>query len=91
MADKNDGQKSFSTCLEDISFAEMMQKMKSGQKLGSLCAEMMKKAGQLQPDKCSSCCAVLMPSETKDCGDTKEKADEVNKDISDIKGKQSSF
>jgi hypothetical protein len=87
MADKNDKQETFSTCLEDISCAEMMQKMRGGQKLGSLCEEMMKKAGRPQADKCSSHCAELMRSIMKDCRNTKEKTDEVDNGTSDIKDK----
>ena len=49
MADKQDTHKACSTCFETLPFAEMMHKM-SGQRLGSLCAEMMAKIMEQFPE-----------------------------------------
>ena len=38
MAEKKESQKEFSTCLENIPFAEMMQKMMGQKGVGSFCA-----------------------------------------------------
>jgi hypothetical protein len=42
MEEKKVNQKEFSTCLEGLSCAEMMKKMKGQQGMGSLCEEMMR-------------------------------------------------
>ena len=43
MVNEEKPRKQFSTCLEDVPFAEEMQKMPGQQGVGSLCAEMMKR------------------------------------------------
>jgi hypothetical protein len=55
MADEEKPKKQFSTCLEDVPFAEALQKMLDRQGVGSLSAELMKrvmeKQGQTKPMK----------------------------------------
>jgi hypothetical protein len=65
MTEKKENQKEFSTCLEGIPFAEMMQKMIGQQGIGSLCTEMMKKVMEKQGESCSSLCAEMMRSMRK--------------------------
>ncbi len=56
MADKKDSQKEFSTCFEELPFAEMMQKMMGQGRVGSLCAEMMEKIKKHQKEGVSLNC-----------------------------------
>jgi hypothetical protein len=65
MEEKKENQKEFSTCLEGIPFAEMMQKMIGQQGIGSLCTEMMKQVMEKQGEGCSSLCAEMMRSMRK--------------------------
>lgn len=67
MAEKEENKKGFSTCLEDIPFAEMMQKMMGQKGVGSLCAEMMKKVREKKGDMCNFSCAEMMGPLMKGC------------------------
>jgi hypothetical protein len=67
MVEKKGNQKEFSTCLEDISFAEMMQRMMGQKGVGSLCAEMMKKVTEKKGDGCNTSCVEMMRSMMKGC------------------------
>ena len=81
MAEKKENQKEFSTCLEDIPFAEMMQKMMGQKGVGSLCAEMMKKVREKQGEGCNSSCAEMMRSMMKECcTGSKEETKETKKE-----------
>jgi hypothetical protein len=48
MANEDKPKKQFSTCLEDVPFAEEMQRMLGQRRVGSLCAEMMKRVMEKQ-------------------------------------------
>ena len=76
MTEQKENQKDFSTCLEDSSFAEMMQKMIGQQGIGSLCAEMMKNLMEKQGDGSSFHCAEMMRSMMKNCCGVKEELKE---------------
>jgi hypothetical protein len=80
MAEQEKNQKTFTTCLEGIPFAEMMQKMMGQQGIGSLCAEMMKKVMEKKGDGCGFHCAEMMGSMMKGCGDLKEESKESKKE-----------
>jgi hypothetical protein len=80
MADKNENQKEFSTCLESIPCAEMMQKIMGQKGIGSLCAEMMRKVTEKQGGDGSSRCAEMMRSMMKGCGGRKEESKETKKE-----------
>jgi hypothetical protein len=55
--------KEFSTCLEGIPYAELMQKMMIGkQGIGSLCSEMMKKVMESQGEGTGFHCFEVMRS-----------------------------
>jgi len=84
MADKNESQKEFSTCLESIPCAEMMQKMMGQKGIGSLCGEMMKKVTEKQEGDGSVRCAEMMRSMMKGCGGMKEKSKETKKEESHV-------
>jgi hypothetical protein len=80
MAEKEESKKGFSTCLEGIPFAEMMQKMMGHQGIGSLCAEMMKKVREKQGNGCSFSCAEMMGEMMKGCcAGSKEESKETKK------------
>lgn len=59
---KKENQKEFSTCLEGMPFAALMQKMISRQGIGSLCSEMMKKAMEGRGDGTGFHCFEMMRS-----------------------------
>lgn len=80
MAEKKENQKEFSTCLEGMPFAEMMQKMISQQGIGSLCTEMMKKVMEKQGDDCRFHCAEMMRSMMKKCEGYKEELREAKEE-----------
>lgn len=65
MSEKKEGQKNFSTCMENAPFAEMMKKMMDKKGIGSLCAEMMKKVTEKQGGGCGVQCAEMMKSMMK--------------------------
>ena len=65
MAKKEKPKKPFSTCLEDVPFAEAMQQMLGQQGVGSLCAEMMKRVREKQGAGGPFTCAEMMDSLTK--------------------------
>lgn len=85
MAGKKENHKQFSTCLEDTPFAEMMQKMISQQKIGSLCSEMMKKAMEKQKDGCRSVCAEMMGAMMKKVDGRKEELKEAKKEADHVR------
>jgi hypothetical protein len=78
MAEKKENQKEFSTCLEGMPFAGMMQKMMGHQGIGSLCGEMMKKVMEKQGKGFS--CAEMMKSMMKGCCGTTEETKETKKE-----------
>jgi hypothetical protein len=80
MGEKEEHKKAFSTCLEGIPFAEMMQKMMGQKGIGSLCTEMMKKVMEKQGDGCSFHCAEMMGSMMKGCSGMKEESKESKKE-----------
>jgi hypothetical protein len=80
MTEKEKNKKAFSTCLEDLPFAEMMQKMTSKQGIGSICAEMMKKAGAKKGDSCSFTCTEMMRSMMKGCFGVTQETKEAKKE-----------
>ncbi|HLZ17998.1 MAG TPA: hypothetical protein VKO67_00220 [Smithellaceae bacterium] len=73
MADNNENTKGFSTCLENAHFAEMMQKAMDKQCIGSLCAEMLKKAGR-EDGGCITRCAEMMQVMLKGCTDIEQES-----------------
>jgi len=52
--------KEFSTCLENANCAELMQKMMGSQGIGSICAQIMKQAGEKDGKGCCDLCAGMM-------------------------------
>jgi hypothetical protein len=77
MADKNDTHKEFSTCFENMPFAEMMRKMMGRHGVGSLCAEMMRKIMEQQEDGCSFHCAEVMRKMMKECSKVQKEPEEA--------------
>ncbi len=65
MADGEDTHKGFSTCFENMPFAETMRKMMDRKGVGSLCAEMMKKIVEQEGD-CSSHCEEIIRKMVKE-------------------------
>jgi hypothetical protein len=85
MAEKKENQKKFSTCMEGIPFAEMMQKMMDQKGIGSLCAEVMKKVTEKQGDGCIASCAEKMQSMMKGCcGGSQEETKETKKEANHV-------
>jgi hypothetical protein len=80
MTDQKGQTTGFSTCLENAPFAEMMQKMMGQQGIGSLCAEMMKKAGQKDGNSCINLCAEMMQTMMKRFSDNKLNDRQVKKE-----------
>lgn len=80
MTDKKESTETFSTCLENAHFAEMMQKVMGTQGIGSLCAEFMKKAGQKNGAGCMAHCAEMMQAMTKGCKGTKQETTKTKKE-----------
>jgi hypothetical protein len=80
MAEKKENQKEFSTCMEGIPFAEMMEKMKGQKGVGSLCAEMMKKVIEKKGDGGNFSCAKAMQSMKKMCSGIKKETKETKKE-----------
>lgn len=87
MTEKNESTKEFSTCCENIHFAEMMQKMMGQQGVGSLCAEMMKKVSQKQGNGGSVRCAEMMQSMMKGCSGIKQESKEKKEEADNVGGK----
>ncbi len=81
MADKKDSQKEFSTCFEELPFAEMMQKMMSQGRVGSLCAEMMEKIRKHQKEGISFNCSEMMQKMMKDCCRVQEEPEKSNQEV----------
>ena len=86
MAEKKEYQKEFSTCLENIPFAEMMQKMMGQKGVGSLCAEMMKKVTEKKGEGCSVHCAEMMRSMMKG-GSVKKESNKTKEEESNVRSK----
>jgi len=80
MTDKKKSAEAFSTCLENAHFAEIMQKVMGTQGIGSLCAEIMKKAGQKSSDGCMTHCAEMMQAMMKGCERTKQETTKTKKE-----------
>lgn len=87
MTEKNENPKEFSTCMENVHFAEMMQKMMGQQGIGSLCTEMMKKVSQKHGDGCRVRCAEMMQSMMKGCGGIKQESKETKEEAGHVGGK----
>ena len=85
MEEKKANQKEFSTCLEGLSCAKMMKKMKGQQGMGSLCEEMMKKMTGQQG--VGSLCEEMMRSMMTKCGGIKEESRETKEEESHVSGK----
>ena len=86
MAENKEHQKEFSTCLENIPFAEMMQKMMGQKGVGSICAEMMKKVSEKKGEGCGIHCAEMMRSMMKG-GSVKNKSNKNKKEGSNVRSK----
>ena len=86
MAEKKEHQKEFSTCLENIPFAEMMQKMMGQKGVGSLCAEMMKKVTEKKGEGCSVHCAEMMNSMMKG-GSAEKESNKTKEEESNVRNK----
>ena len=81
MADKKDSHKEYSTCFEMLPFAEMMRRMISGQGVGSLCAEMMKKVMGHQKEGCSFNCVEMMQKILKECGGVQKEPEKSKEEV----------
>jgi hypothetical protein len=84
MTSKYESSKAFSTCLEGISCAEMMQKMMGQKGIGSLCAEMMQKVAEKKGTDGSVDCAAMMQSMMQRCGCIKEACEAAKKEESHV-------
>jgi polyhydroxyalkanoate synthesis regulator protein len=84
MTEKKKDSKGFSTCLENARFAEMLQKMMGQQGIGSLCAEMLKKAGHEDADGCIARCTEMMQTMMKGFTGTKQKPKETKKEADHV-------
>ena len=80
MAEKKQNQKDFSTCLEAIPMAEMMQKMFGQQGIGSLCSEMMKKVMEKPGEGGNLSCAEMMRDMMKGCCGSEAESKETKKE-----------
>lgn len=80
MSEKKEGQKIFSTCMENAPFAEMMQKMKDKKGIGSLCAEMMKQVTEKQGGGCGVQCKEMMKSMMKQFGGAKQESKQTKEE-----------
>jgi hypothetical protein len=87
MAEKKESQKEFSTCLEHIPFAEMMQKMMGQKGVGSICAEMMKKVTEKKGEGCSVHCAEMMRSMMDGCRSVKNESNKTKKEENNVRSK----
>lgn len=79
MADKKGTQSEFSTCFEELPFAERMQKMMNQKGMGSLCAERMKKVME-QKEAAGSNCSERMQEMMKDCCRVPEEPEKSKKE-----------
>jgi hypothetical protein len=84
---KMENEKEFSTCLENIPFAEMMQKMVGKKGVGSLCAEMMKQVREKQGGSCSVHCTEMMQSMMKGCSSIKQESKEAKEEAGHVRNK----
>jgi len=81
MADKKNIHKESSTCFENFSFAEVMQKIRAQQGVGSLCAEMMEKIRKHQKEGGSFNCSELMQKMMKDCCRVQEEPEKSKEEV----------
>ena len=86
MAEKKEHQKEFSTCLENIHCAEIMQKMMGQKGVGSICEEMMKKVTEKKGEGCSVHCAEMMHSMMKG-GSVKKESNKTKEEESNVRSK----
>ncbi len=87
MAEKKEHQKEFSTCLENIPFAQMMQKMMGQKGVGSICAEMMKKVTEKKGEGCGVHCAEMMRSMMDGCRSVKNESNKTKEEESNVRSK----
>ncbi|MEI6609689.1 MAG: hypothetical protein WCO53_08080 [Deltaproteobacteria bacterium] len=87
MAEKKEYQKEFSTCLENIYCAEMMQKMVGQKGVGSICAEMMKKVTEKKGEGCGVHCAEMMRSMMNSCSGVKNESNKTKEEESNVRSK----
>jgi hypothetical protein len=83
MDEKKEKQK-ISTCMENIPFAEMMQRMAGQKGIGSLCADMMKQVMEKQGDSRGVHCAEMMQAMMKRCCGTKQDALKTKEEASHV-------
>lgn len=81
MADKKDPREEFATCFEKLPFAEMMRKMAGGQRVGSLCAEMMKKITEHQEEGCGFNCSEMMQKMMEEFGRVQEEREKSEEEV----------
>jgi len=81
MVDKKETQADFSTCFENMPFAEMIRKMVEQQGVGSLCKEMMKKIMEQQEDGCSLHCTEMMQKMMKECSKVQEEPEKSKEEV----------
>lgn len=82
-----ENRKEFSTCLENIPFAEMMQKMTGKKGVGSLCAEMMKQVTEKQGSSCKAHCGEMMQSMMKGCSGIKQESKKAKEEAGHVRNK----
>lgn len=86
MASEKKKTKPFSTCMEDVPFAQAMQELLGQQGMGSLCAEMMKRIREQQgagrPGPCP--CAETMESGAEKHQVTRQEQTEATKEEDDV-------
>ncbi len=81
MTDKQkETKKEFSTCFEGTPMAEMMRKMRSGQGVGSLCAEMMQKIAGRQESGSSFARSKMMEKMMTMCSGLEKEAEKTPKE-----------
>jgi histone H3/H4 len=87
MTEKKKYQKEFSTCLENIPFAEMMQKMMGQKGVGSICAEMMNKVTEKKGEGCGVHCTEMMRSMMDGCRGVKNESNKTKEEGSNVRSK----
>jgi hypothetical protein len=81
MVGKKDTQEVFSTCFENMPFAEMIRKMVSQQGVGSLCKEVMKKIMEHKEEGISFDCSDMMQEMIKECSKVKEEPEKSKEEV----------
>jgi len=87
MAENKEHPKEFSTCLENIPCAEMMQKMMGQKGVGSICAEIMKKVTEKKGEGCDVHCAEMMSSMMNVCSGVKNESNKTKEEGSNVRNK----